>query len=281
MTYKQVRNDIWLSLYVRRRPSELDAYLAKVATLKGKNIAIVVAFEQPWALAWLLKMAKKNLQDTTVLVFDNSRRLSARDELKAVCEHLDAPYLPLPMNRTKHVNRSHGMAMSWIYENVIKTVAPKNVAFLDHDLIPVSPITLDDYVKGQPLFGRRGGKTPPYWSLWAGFSVFDFSFLKDKPINFLYDFSRGLDTGGRNWDSLFSTINPNQIRFAEKQYVTLQLPDSPMQAKVEILDGRWLHMGGISYNNGFTNRAQFYEALASYLDTHAEWQQLITSDAAK
>jgi hypothetical protein len=34
---------------------------------------LVIAFEQPWVLDRLLRMAKLNLTATTVLVFDNSR----------------------------------------------------------------------------------------------------------------------------------------------------------------------------------------------------------------
>ena len=86
VAFKQVRNDIWLKYYVNQKPAELSQFLADNRYLAGKNVAIVVAFEQPWAVNWLLQMSNKNLTNTTVLVFDNSHKASARAELEAVCK---------------------------------------------------------------------------------------------------------------------------------------------------------------------------------------------------
>ena len=60
---KQIRNDVWLSLYKSRHPQALDEFLAQTRHLAGKNIAAVIAFEQPWVLNWLLRMANRNLSD--------------------------------------------------------------------------------------------------------------------------------------------------------------------------------------------------------------------------
>ena len=83
---KQVRNDAWLAIYKKRRPEELGRFLAEYNDLAGKNIALVIAFEQPWTLNWLLRMATRHLSDTTVLVFDNSRSDSKRTEIQQVCQ---------------------------------------------------------------------------------------------------------------------------------------------------------------------------------------------------
>jgi len=121
-----------------------------------------------------------------VLVFDNSRKSSARTEIQQVCLQNDVPYLALPPNRTKHVNRSHGMAMSWIYENVIKPINPPIFAFLDHDLIPLEPVDFKQRLIKHRFFGRRGGskRKPQYWSIWAGYCMFDMEFVRNKPLNF-------------------------------------------------------------------------------------------------
>ena len=157
VAFKQVRNDVWLKYYINQKPAELNQFLVDYRHLVGKNVAIVVAFEQPWAVNWLLQMAKKNLMNATVLVFDNSHKASARAELEAVCKQNGTPYLALPMNRTKHVNRSHGMAMSWIYDNVITIIQPNLFAFIDHDLIPVSEVDFEERLANQQFFGRAGG----------------------------------------------------------------------------------------------------------------------------
>ena len=277
VAFKQVRNDVWLKYYLNQKPAELEQFLADNRYLTGKNIAIVVAFEQPWALNWLLQMAKKNLVNTNVLVFDNSHKASTRGELEAVCKKNGVPYLALPMNRTKHVNRSHGMAMSWIYDNVITKIQPKLFAFIDHDLIPVSEVDFEERLANQPFFGRAGGKLPQYWSLWAGYCIFDFAFTKNKPLNFLYDFSRLLDTGGRNWGGIYSQFDKAQIRFASRTYKDLTLPTVESYTNVEFIDECWIHMGSISYNDGFRNKLDFFETLANALMQDANWSRLVVS----
>lgn len=275
VAFKQVRNDIWLKYYVDQKPAELSQFLTDNSHLAGRNIAIVVAFEQPWAVNWLLQMAKKNLMNTTVLVFDNSHKTTARAEIEAVCKQNETPYLALPMNRTKHVNRSHGMAMSWIYDNVINMIQPKLFAFIDHDLIPVSKVDFEERLGKQPFFGRAGGKLPQYWSLWAGYCMFDFAYTKNKQLNFLYDFSRLLDTGGRNWESVYSHFDKSQIRFADRTFKNISLPSLEAAKTVEFVDERWMHIGSISYNDGFRSKLDFFEALASSLEQNTDWARLV------
>ena len=168
IAFKQVRNDIWLNHYCKKHPAELRSFIQHNLHLSNQNIAIVVAFEQPWALDWLLRMAKIYLVNATVMVFDNSRNLSARTEIELVCSKHDTPYLALPMNTTKHVNRSHGMAMSWIYNNIVTAIQPKIFAFLDHDLIPLSPTEFEERLGNQFCYGRFNKGKFDYWSLWAG-----------------------------------------------------------------------------------------------------------------
>ena len=48
---KQVRNDVWLAVYKNNRTSKLSQFLAENNHLTNKNIALVIAIEQPWALA--------------------------------------------------------------------------------------------------------------------------------------------------------------------------------------------------------------------------------------
>ncbi len=276
VAFKQVRNDVWLNYYTRQKPAELNQFLTENSRLAQKNIAVVVAFEQPWALNWLLKMAKKNLTNTTVLVFDNSRKIASRAEIEVVCKKNGAPYLALPMNRTKHVNRSHGMAMSWIYDNVINVIQPKVFAFIDHDLIPVSMTDFEERLAEQAFFGRVGGKYPQYWSLWAGYCIFDYAAVKNKPLNFLYDFSRGLDTGGRNWDSLYSHYDKSALRFAKNECLNIKLPNFEQHASVQFIDERWVHMGGISYNDGFNAKSDFFGEFAIVLEQDANWRRLVT-----
>ena len=277
IAFKQFRNDTWLNYYCKKHPAELKLFLQENSHLANQNIALVVAFEQPWALGWLLKMAKKNLPNVTVLVFDNSRNLEARAKIKQVCAQNQAPYLALPMNNTKHVNRSHGMAMSWIYNNVVTAIKPQIFSFLDHDLIPISAVDFNEKLGNQACYGRYNKGKFNYWSLWAGYCIFNYAMVKNKALNFLYDFSCKLDTGGRNWPHIYQAIDANQYRHAYRNNVMIKLPNQYEPRQVEILDERWVHMGGISYNDGFKDKFAFFEAMDEALEKVPDWRTLIVS----
>ena len=272
-----LRNKIWLSLYKKARTEHLPLFLDKVRSLEGKNIALVIAFEHPWALDWQLRMAKRNLVDTTILVFDNSRRDSARLEIERVCRSNRAPYLGLPANPTRHVNRSHGMAMTWVYYNVVMAIKPRMFAYLDHDLIPVAKISLEQRLAGQPFYGYLR-VNPWAWNLWAGYCMFDFSMVADLPLDFLYDFSRKLDTGGLNWDCLYRNYDWKTMHMAESHHVMVREPVSGAIRKVQVIDAVWLHIGGISYNTNFDPKAQFFRNLASGLEQGASMPAFTIQD---
>ena len=68
---KQYRNDIWQFFFCLKKPEGFEFFLQEQECLRGENIAIIIAFEQPWALNWLLTMAVKNQPDFQFIVFDN------------------------------------------------------------------------------------------------------------------------------------------------------------------------------------------------------------------
>ena len=258
---KQLRNDVWLAWYKNSRPSETNRCLGKHKYLAGKNIVLVTAFELPWVLNWLLQMAKRNLSDATVLVFDNSRDPAKRLEIEQVCKQNDVGYLALPANSTRHVNRSHGMAMTWVYHNIVRAINPGIFGFIDHDLIPVRKVSVADKLAGQPVYGLLNESGSGFWSLWAGYCFFDYAETKGKSINFLYDFSRNLDTGGRNWNSLFRDLDRRQLRFAVSENLRLKDPSITNPRTVQFIDQNWLHIGGISYSDNSSEDIAYFKNL--------------------
>jgi len=273
VAFKQARNDAWLAIYKKIRPKALDSFLAETQRFGNQSVALVIAFEQPRALDWLLRMAQRNLTDTAVLVFDNSRRAAARLDIERVCRDRGVPYLALPVNRTRHVNRSHGMAMTWVYHNVVRAIRPRLFAFIDHDLIPVRTSELSERLADQPFYGKLRASAWA-WQLWAGYCLFDFSTVAGLPMNFLYDFSQKLDTGGRNWDCLYRNYDRERLRFAGSRYADVRDPVTGVSQSVEIVDDRWLHIGSIGYNDNFRSKSQFCENLAHAMDGGAPWTQL-------
>ena len=278
VAFKQARNDAWLAIYKKFRPKTLDLFLRETERFKDQNIALVVAFEQPWVLDWLLQMAVCNLTDTTVLVFDNSRRAAARDDIERVCRKHQTPFLALPQNPTRHANRSHGMAMTWIFHNVVSVIKPRLFAFIDHDMIPVQKTGLSERLGSQPFFGWERSTGGWAWSLWAGYCMFDFSIVAGLKMNFLYDFSRGLDTGGRNWDCLYRNHDREQLRFAGSSNIEVRSPSTGVLRSVQIIDDCWFHIGSVGYNDNFRSKSQFCKELANAFDHGISWSQ-ISGDA--
>ena len=265
---RELRNDALLARYRRRSTPELAGFLERQAHLAGGRIAVVIAFEQPWALQWQLRMAARNLQGVQVLVFDNSREPGMRQRIRAVCEAHQVPYLGLPRYRTSHANRSHGMAMSWVWHNVVRPLRPAAFGFLDHDLIPVAPVDPASRLAQQPVYGLLHEGRLHYWSLWAGYCFYRFDAVDTRNLNFLYDFSRELDTGGRNWDPLYRLLVRERLQLARRQFTPLQ-PVGFRPRQVEVIDAAWVHVGGVSYNDNYEVKHAFFDALLQSLEAGA------------
>jgi hypothetical protein len=271
--FKQMRNDVMQNAMLRRRPKTLGKFLEDTAHLKGRNLAKVVVFGQPWVLDFFLKMAGRHLTDATVLVFDNSCQPSERTEIERVCHEHNVPYLGLPWNPTRHANRSHGIAMTWIFQNVVQAIQPGITCFLDYDLIPIERIEFAKTLGDQPFYGVAN-ISKLAWSLWAGYCMYDFSAVSALPLNFLYDFSRGLDTGGRNWNCLYKNHDRSKVKFASRKFVDVIDPTTNAFRKVECVDDRWIHLRGVTYNNNFGRNADFFAHIAAAIREGVNVQQI-------
>lgn len=269
----EFRNDALLNAYLQRTPENLPIFLRDNAHLAGKNIVLVTAFGQPRVLNFLLTKAEQFLPDAQFLVFDNSSTTVARAEIERVCREHKAPYLALPANSIRHPNRSHAFAMTWIFRNVVRTLKPRIFVFIDHDLIPFKKVDLGKLPNGQPFYGpvRANKSAEPEkigngnWSLWAGYCMYDFSAVKELPLNFLYDFSRGLDTGGRNWDCLYKNFDQPRPVFADSRKVSLTDSRTGIAHEVRIVDRSWLHFRGASYRREVQEQLDMYERMANAL----------------
>jgi hypothetical protein len=273
LAFKQLRNDLWLAFYKKQKPKALDEFLRETIKYRDQNIALVVAFEQPWALDWLLRMAARNLTDTTVIVFDNSLKTSLRADIEKVCQKHQTPYLALPPNPTRHVNRSHGMAMTWIFYNVVRAIKPRLFAFIDHDLIPVQKVSFSERLSKQPFYGFLRVKNL-VWNLWAGYCLYDFDSVANLKMNFLYDFSRGLDTGGRNWQNLYKDYQWQVMKHAVSRHIDVTVPPANESTQLQIIDDCWIHIGGIGYNGNFAAKSQFCSSLAQAFDNGTSLAEL-------
>jgi len=271
--FKQARNDLVQAAYLRRQADGMAPFLRQLEGRASAPLACVIAFERPWVTAWQIRMARRYFEDTTLVVLDNSRNPARRAEVLQVCSDAGVPCLALPPNGTRHVNRSHGMALSWTWHNVIRPLQPEVFAFLDHDLLPLKRVSLRERIGDRPLFGLLRDREHG-WHLWAGYSVFRYDAVRGLVLNFLYDFSRDLDTGGRNWRPLYRHYNRAQLRFARRWIGPLSLGGETRQ--MEVIDDRWLHLGGVGYNDNFSTRADFFGRLAAATDAGATLTTLLS-----
>jgi len=275
--FKQVRNDIALRHFVRQTTADLPAFLESVRPLASHPLLAVVAFEQPEVLGWLLHEGREHLADARILVFDNSKRAEARMRIRSVCAQHQTPYLALPQNRTRHINRHHGRAMTWIYYNVIRDLAPSCFGFIDHDLIPIRPFSLTEHMQQAPAYGlQMDGRYKPYWFLWAGYCFYRLSAVAQARLNFLYDFGADLDTGGRNWPVLYQQLDRGALPHVSQELERLRLPGAP-ERDIVVIDGAWMHIGGISYNDAYRDRKAYFDGLEARRRAGVPWPELIAA----
>jgi hypothetical protein len=158
------------------------------------------------------------------------------------------------------------MAMTWVYHNVVRAIKPRIFGFIDHDLIPVRKVSIANKLKGQPVYGLLYVGKFGFWYLWAGYCFFDYAVTKGRSINFLYDFSRDLDTGGRNWNGLYRDLDRRQLRTATFENVSTKVPSINDPRLVQFVDRDWLHIGGISYSYNSPEDIEFFKGLEKLFD---------------
>jgi hypothetical protein len=268
---RRARNYAILQSYKRRR---IDRQAELIAALRpgaeGKTAVFTVAFNNHRTIAWLADGFLRHGRGALLVVCDNSPAESERRMIAAACHAREVAYVPLPrppLARLLLTNPplSHGMALSWIFYNLVRPLAPRVFAFIDHDLIPLSPFDLGDRLGDRPVYGLKSNRQDfGTWSLWAGYSVFDFAAVGALPLDFTTDAPLHLDTGGQNWMRLYRYIRPETLRFAEHRSRRVQLDGGDVPVSVEMVD-EWLHIGGISYRDDAGARLDTAERVLAHL----------------
>jgi hypothetical protein len=168
--------------------------------------------------------------------------------------------------------------MQWVFRNIVRRIQPKRFGYIDHDLIPIRSVSIEELAGDQSFYGLL---RPRYenrvdkraWSLWAGYCVFDYRAVSGLPLNFLYDFSIGLDTGGQNYHVLYKNYDKNKIRFATAINMSSRLPGG-LGNKLQVFDGCWYHIGSIGYNNNFDSKAILCKAIADAFEKDSCWENI-------
>jgi hypothetical protein len=219
--------------------------------LKGRKVLISVAFEDSQMIAWQAPLVQLYVPDALYVVADNTPDDAKAAAIQEVARSFDVPYVRLPSNPTNSASRSHGLALNWTWHNLVRPNKPAMFGFLDDDMFPTAPTDPFASLSHQDFFGvvRPGVATPivdagDRWFLWAGFSMFRFEAVRNKPLDFSQDWFLGLDTGGANWEVLYRHVDRSHINEQHTEFVPfregIQMDDAPLQ-----WCGSWLHEVGL------------------------------------
>jgi hypothetical protein len=229
--------------YVRQPPraGDLDGLRRRIA---GGRVMFTVAFQDEEMLRHHILAIRRFTPGPLHVIADNSRDDAAAARLEALCQSLETPYLRLPPNPwgPKSPSRSHGLALDWLWRQVILPGQPDQFGFLDHDLIPTAPDDPFEPLARGPLHGdlRWAGRR---WYLWAGYCFFRTRFLAPLAVDFGQDWFIDLDTGGGNWDPVYSKMDPASIEQRPLEEVAI-LPGVPASECYIERRGAWVHMVG-------------------------------------
>jgi hypothetical protein len=240
--------------------------MAELAGRKPDVLAVVIAYNTPWVIDLTTQITARNLAGT-LAVCDNSSDPRASAQIERLCRDRGVLYLRLPYNIEHHPCRSHGIALNWVYYNVIDRIRPRVFSFLDHDLFAIDRLDPARLVADQPLYGLIN-ESVWGWNLWAGFCVFDRAAVAGFDPDFNNDNPRLLDTGGRNWLRIYRKLDRAGLRFATKTLERFRLPRDTTVATVQRIDD-CLHVGGASFEAGSAAEKQieaFYRGIIGHLD---------------
>ena len=254
---KEARNKLFYRIFQFRGRMAGRQFARQLRAAGASRVCITIAFNTPWAIDALTRAWELRPPGMVLVVVDNSTKSEARQAIARICRMRDVPYLGLPMRTEKHWSRSHGTAITWAYDNVIKRLKPELFGFIDHDCFPIVPFDIPSRLEGKTVYGRKASGTENFiykakpgdrqWNLWAGFCFYRFSVLAGCKLNFEPRLNLGLDTGGANWALLYSKLDDADVVDAPLEQASLDL--GGYESRYECIDGAFFHPGGVSYAN--------------------------------
>lgn len=265
---KLLRNKLVSYLYTRFRCHGFTSFRSLLEECPNRNFLCIVAFNLPWSINLMIRACRVHLPEWQIIIFDNSSNPQARLRIQNTCSSENVPYLSLPRNPEWSPNRSHAIALNWIYYNVIRPCHPENFGFLDHDCFPFTRNGILDHISNQAVYGfhRPSSVSPGAWNLWAGYMFFNFRLISRYRLDFNHDQARNLDTGGRNWVKLYRYLNEVPLVQAyngERKVCSL---NGSQVYRVQCIDYAFLHIGGASYRDHGEDSEDFIPTIRSLVE---------------
>ena len=244
--------------FVNRLFLKQNGKIGGVLNLQDSDIPlcfITISFNNEFLIAEQIRLMKKYIADKNYvhIVADNSTDKTKRKLIELACRKENVYYAGLPFNlfskADKRPSYSHGLAMNWVYGNIIEKIKPVRFGFLDHDIFPIQPYSVIEKLENRDFYGELRNRTPEneknkIWYLWSGFCFYYFEKIRSKQPDFLpckVD-NIFLDSGGRNFYSLYSACDMEKQTFC-KPVVLQNIKDgSNYHADyIQIVDESWIH----------------------------------------
>lgn len=229
-----------------------------------------VAFNNANFIEYQIKALKKNFViPYRFTIFDNSNQEVCAEEIKKVCKQYRCKYIKLPKQDSKiDVANSHGTALNWIWKKYMSQSSATYFGILDHDIFPIKPFNLKSYIEGQQLFGyvRKSEENvfikQGRWYLWPGLLFFDGSYIKGKNLDFCPDWNHGLDTGGKNYFTIYKNIKLDKIKTTSPKEVKIDSTCGAYWGGYEEFDCGWIHMWN---GSGYTHSEKWKEKYNNFI----------------
>jgi hypothetical protein len=251
---KTQRYDMARERYVRRPARVADPALPQ--RIRGRRVLVTIAFDDPDTIELQAEMIARFVPQAFYIVADNSADDSAARAIAAAAERRTIAYVRLPKqpwSRPQQASRAHGLALNWVWRNVIRPGEPEAFGFLDDDLFPAADDDPFALLDRQPVYGalRTAGRR---WFLWAGYCMFRFDAVKHLALDFGQDWFNGLDTGGGNWNVLYCKLDRGALVFSPSRFEPYQPGADPVHDTIQWC-GAWLHEVGQTQRAGRLQQA--------------------------
>ncbi|MFI4935671.1 MAG: hypothetical protein ACHP7N_13695 [Caulobacterales bacterium] len=246
--YKHARYQARMALHLRRPPASGDLGSLK-GSIAGRRVIITIAFNDSEVVGWQAPLIARHVSNCYHLIADNSSDDEAARRIEAIARLNGCGYLRLPRGpwtKPEDGGRSHGLAMTWTWRNLVRLARPAAFGFIDHDIFPMKSANPFEPLATHAVAGRlrRAGETGR-WNLWAGFCFYRFDAVQAVDLDFSLDWAAGLDTGGGNWARLYRRLDAEQVFDTGVSFEAVDPGASIDIARFEWI-GDWLHKGNFS-----------------------------------
>lgn len=247
---KRYRNSLVSYWFCRRKAPQLPVFLQSLGDVSGRNLLFTIAFRETWTIDLLARSVARHMPEWTLVVIDNSREASERAAIEATARSHGLPYLALPRNPEWSPNRSHGLALNWTWQNVLRALRPRLFGFIDHDCFPIAQTPFVDHLQNQPVDGPviHPRFVENAWYIWAGCMFFNFSLVEGLKLDFNHDQHLRLDTGGRLWSALYRHLDESSLDLVQFGPLSTLCADGERVYTPAGIDNCLVHYGGGSYD---------------------------------